>query len=306
MRHFAVVTTNMELVLDIVGALEQGGHRVEVVPKASQAMALRPAPEALILDAASIDVDPEVRAWSMREQIPVVLVGPAAAEQVANRLGARFIERPPGANMAPLPRGGAGRSPTDPEPLWPLVLLDTLEATAQRKGVHTTGSLPEIDRARFARAEAPDAKEDAAGLVLVVEDDDAIRAIVCEALGEFGFRTQAAADGVEALETLRQGEEKPSVILMDLMMPRMNGWELQHEIAQDPELREIPVVITSVLAPARELKGHVLAQLHKPMDLHKLIEIVGAIVPAMAAAPARSSSDRPSVSGRSTPLPRAP
>src|SRR5215831_2769521 len=93
-KNFAVVTSDMELVLDIVGALEAGGHRVELAEEAAQAMVLNPRPDALIVDAGVPRLDARVRDWADREGVAIVMVGPEAAAAVAARLGAGFIERP--------------------------------------------------------------------------------------------------------------------------------------------------------------------------------------------------------------------
>ncbi len=133
-KNFAVVTSDMELVLDIVGALEAGGHRVELTEEASQAMTLQPKPDALIVDAGVPRLDARVRAWADREGVAIVMVGPEAAAAIAARLGAGFIERP----AAVIPSNGrVSRRDrgflTEPEPLWPLVLLDTLESVVAKQ-----------------------------------------------------------------------------------------------------------------------------------------------------------------------------
>ncbi len=116
------------------------------------------------------------------------------------------------------------------------------------------------------------------GSVVVVEDDDENRAAILDVLSDHGFRVVGARDGVEALELLRDRAAPPQAILIDLMMPRMNGWELQRALGENPKLAEVPIVVISVLAPATELKGVVAAQLHKPLDLHELLATIEAVV----------------------------
>jgi len=80
--------------------------------------------------------------------------------------------------------------------------------------------------------------------LLFVEDDSAIRESLGEALQEDGFEVVAAANGREALEHLRNGA-RPSAILLDLMMPVMDGWDFRRAQLDDPSLRDIPVVVVS-------------------------------------------------------------
>jgi CheY-like chemotaxis protein len=80
--------------------------------------------------------------------------------------------------------------------------------------------------------------------VLVVEDDAAIRMALTEALQDEGFDVAAAANGRQALDRLRGGP-LPSAIVLDLMMPVMDGWDFRHAQLQDPKLRQIPVVVVT-------------------------------------------------------------
>jgi len=87
-----------------------------------------------------------------------------------------------------------------------------------------------------------------ANAVLLVEDNadsgDALEMV----LRAGGFQVSAAEDGQEALDQLRRGFE-PAVILLDLMMPRKDGWEFRREQVRDPSLADIPVVILSGHSP---------------------------------------------------------
>ena len=78
--------------------------------------------------------------------------------------------------------------------------------------------------------------------VLIVEDDAAICSSLGEALREEAFDVETAANGREALELLRAGT-RPSAIVLDLMMPVMDGWDFRHEQMRDAKLRDIPVVV---------------------------------------------------------------
>ncbi len=80
--------------------------------------------------------------------------------------------------------------------------------------------------------------------LLLIEDEEAIRESLAEALEEDGFQVVVAANGREALQLLRNGP-RPSAILLDLMMPVMDGWEFRREQLNDPSLRDIPVLVVS-------------------------------------------------------------
>src|SRR5688500_10739911 len=85
--------------------------------------------------------------------------------------------------------------------------------------------------------------------VLVVDDDEDIRETVADVLRDAGYTVRVAADGSEALVEMR--DCAPCVVLLDLMMPRIDGWQVVEEMRRDPELAEIPVCIVSLTAIAR-------------------------------------------------------
>jgi CheY-like chemotaxis protein len=113
--------------------------------------------------------------------------------------------------------------------------------------------------------------------VLVVDDDRDVRESLGVLLGAEGYRVVEAADGDDALARLRTGEE-PCLILLDLMMPRKNGWEFRREQLRDPRLAAVPVVVLSahdrVREQARELG--VRDWLSKPVDVDRLLGMVEA------------------------------
>jgi CheY-like chemotaxis protein len=80
--------------------------------------------------------------------------------------------------------------------------------------------------------------------LLFIEDDDATRRSLAEALRGDGFDVDTAADGREALQLLRDGP-RPSAILLDVMMPVMDGWDFRHVQLNDPSLRDIPVLLVT-------------------------------------------------------------
>jgi len=80
--------------------------------------------------------------------------------------------------------------------------------------------------------------------VMVVDDDPMIQQLAEKELEEEGFRVQLASDGLEALKLAR--ETRPDAILLDIRLPRLDGWNVLSELKSDPELRRIPVIILSV------------------------------------------------------------
>jgi CheY-like chemotaxis protein len=82
-----------------------------------------------------------------------------------------------------------------------------------------------------------------AARVLVVDDDRDIRELLVELLGGEGYLVSSAADGRQAL--LEAHAHRPDVILLDLMMPVMDGWQFRAAQLEDPDLAEVPVVVIS-------------------------------------------------------------
>jgi two-component system alkaline phosphatase synthesis response regulator PhoP len=114
--------------------------------------------------------------------------------------------------------------------------------------------------------------------VLVVDDDENLREAIERALEVNGYRVVCAADGHEALRLLRAQNDPPCLVLLDLMMPGMNGWHLLEIIARDRDLQGIPVVTMSAHVRAhQERLGMSLPEgdfLEKPIELGTLLSIV--------------------------------
>lgn len=83
-----------------------------------------------------------------------------------------------------------------------------------------------------------------AGDILLVEDDDGLGSILAAVLQDQGYRVALASNGKEALDYLARAR-LPQVILLNLVMPAMNGWKLREELQKVPELAEIPVIVLS-------------------------------------------------------------
>lgn len=113
------------------------------------------------------------------------------------------------------------------------------------------------------------------GHVLVVDDDFDILTTVVQILRDEGYGASGAANGVEAMERLRGGPS-PCLILLDLMMPVMNGWQFRTEQRQDPTFAAIPVIVMSGDAGIDGKAASVGAAgyLKKPIELETLLETV--------------------------------
>jgi len=92
-------------------------------------------------------------------------------------------------------------------------------------------------------------RTEAAPLILLAEDESAIRTICRVNLESDGLRVVEAVDGREALRAAR--EQQPELVLLDVMMPNLDGWEVAAELGEDPATRDVPIVFLSARA-ARE------------------------------------------------------
>ncbi len=111
--------------------------------------------------------------------------------------------------------------------------------------------------------------------IMVVEDDFAIRETIAELLEDEGYGVTRASNGAEALERLHDTAET-NLILLDLMMPIMDGWEFRSRQRNDPQLADIPVVVLSA-DNSLEQKVSTLgveAWLSKPFDVECLLETI--------------------------------
>ena len=109
--------------------------------------------------------------------------------------------------------------------------------------------------------------------VLIVEDDEDLRDMMAQLLTIEGFQTATAANGREALEYLHH-TSKPNLILLDLMMPVMDGWEFRRQQKADPAIAPVPVIVLSALDPSRAAGVDATAFLKKPLDFDRLLELV--------------------------------
>jgi CheY-like chemotaxis protein len=113
-------------------------------------------------------------------------------------------------------------------------------------------------------------------VVLVVDDDPGIREALADLLGEEGYHVVTAMNGVEALDKLREPSlARPCVILLDLMMPHMNGHQFFAEQQQDRELASIPIVVISADGAVRQKAAQFGGEfLSKPVRIERVLEAV--------------------------------
>ncbi len=106
-------------------------------------------------------------------------------------------------------------------------------------------------------------------VVLVVEDDADLRAMVAEAFGADGADVLTASDGAEALTAL--SDHPVDVIVLDMLMPNMNGVEFLQRRAADARIRDIPVIVFTGTFGTEHLGFGVEANVHKPCSPEELI-----------------------------------
>ncbi len=119
--------------------------------------------------------------------------------------------------------------------------------------------------------------------ILLVEDNPGDIRLTQEAFKEsrLGNRMDIVQDGIKALAHLRSDKPRPDIILMDLNLPRMNGLELLREIKNDPDLRQIPIVVLTTSDDEHDVWEsydlHVNCYVTKPVDMGHFVTIVNSI-----------------------------
>ena len=109
--------------------------------------------------------------------------------------------------------------------------------------------------------------------VLVVDDDPHIRTLVCRVLAKHGYATMPAVNGEDALARMR--EHKPCVVILDLQMPVVDGWEFRRRQLADPSLAHVPVIcITGYYDEADVFRRSGVECLNKPLQLSDLLRAV--------------------------------
>lgn len=112
--------------------------------------------------------------------------------------------------------------------------------------------------------------------VLVIDDDPDIRELIAQTLSDEGYHVATSGDGAEAVTEAKKNP--PGLILLDLMMPKLSGWEVMELLRGQPETTKIPVVLVSasrdIEMAMRDLQAN--GSLTKPFDLDALLNLVHA------------------------------
>ena len=111
--------------------------------------------------------------------------------------------------------------------------------------------------------------------ILIVEDDLALRTSLAELLVQQGYKVECAADGLEAYKHLSQSAARPLVILLDLMMPSMDGLEFQILARALPSVANVPIVVLTGSRDYAEATTGVAEQVfHKPVNTWRLLKTI--------------------------------
>jgi CheY-like chemotaxis protein len=105
--------------------------------------------------------------------------------------------------------------------------------------------------------------------VLVVDDDSGVRDSLVQLFEDEGYEVHSAENGLDALDRMKR--IRPAIVILDLMMPVMTGWELHRHMKSDPALSSIPVCILSA-STTRPPEAECV--LHKPTTATKLLDAV--------------------------------
>ncbi len=113
--------------------------------------------------------------------------------------------------------------------------------------------------------------------IMIIDDDPDIRSTIEQILESQGHKTISVCDGFKFFNKLRQGE-KPNLILLDIMMPAMSGWEIQRRLQANPNWKQIPIIFVTGrnTETAKEMcKKYGIDYIEKPFDINRLKKKVG-------------------------------
>ena len=109
--------------------------------------------------------------------------------------------------------------------------------------------------------------------VLIVDDDGAVRQMMVLLLRSHGYETETASDGSEALALMRQ--RRPCLVLLDIKMPVMDGWEFRRRQLEDPALADVPVICMTGMVHPQDVERKVgIPCLRKPLDFPSVMRAV--------------------------------
>lgn len=153
-------------------------------------------------------------------------------------------------------------------------LVTMMQGTVGVESTLDVGSTFTISLPRYLEPKQTVSEEivgDTGPLVLIVDDDLNIHDLACRILIQNGYRTISATDGSRGIEIAR--EKNPALILLDIMMPEKDGWEVLKELRNDADLANIPVLVTSVLEEQKTAEAlGARAYVSKPIDKKQLLD----------------------------------
>jgi CheY-like chemotaxis protein len=114
--------------------------------------------------------------------------------------------------------------------------------------------------------------------ILVIDDDSDIRETLADVLSSAGYEVTTAANGREGLDRLRGSAH--DLVVLDLMMPVMTGWEFRGEQLRDASIAEVPVIVISAARSPKPIEAS--ATLPKPFDLQELLDLAERLAGATA------------------------
>ncbi len=112
--------------------------------------------------------------------------------------------------------------------------------------------------------------------ILIIEDDQAIAELLTDILADEGYTVHHAANGRDALTMLEQ--ERPALILCDLMLPLLSGWEVCRWLQANPTYRSVPLILMSAGATVQQADCAYTAFVPKPFDVVLLLELVHTLI----------------------------
>jgi CheY-like chemotaxis protein len=272
-----LASRDVELILDLVAAFEDSGHTVLRVDDVAEAIDDDSIIDALVVADEGEDTCADVRRWRRRcDAALVVLSGSLGDARLAREMGGAYFQRP--ASVQRRVRRSAVGGDTVPDALWAPALVTVTESEIARRQRTSISRLdsdlpPSEPLARHVGAASRVERD-----ILLVDDDQHIRDALSELLEAEGYSIAHAENGLEALALLR-GRLVPRMILLDLMMPAMDGWELRAELDRDPSLSHIPVAVVSAFVPFdRSTAMQVEAVFKKPVDVPHLLGTIERII----------------------------
>jgi CheY-like chemotaxis protein len=245
MRTLLVVDDDRVVRRVIRGMLEGLGYAIREAADGRQALEEVAArrPDVIILDIVMPELNglavlDELRAAGHVESVPIIAItGSITPEAVIREKGARGVLRKPFSRQE----------------------LRAAVETVVRRGALTR---ERPDAGFLGRWRTPS--------VLIVEDDQVIRQMLETILQAEGYETSSVSNGIEALDTMRR--HRPSTVILDMMLPIMDGWQFRERQRNDSMLAEVPVVCITGVANPEEVESRLgVPCLRKPLDIPALL-----------------------------------